>query len=294
MGADNSRSFSYEISDLDRNRWNVLDLIGVIGKDMIQTHLYIDIDMTWAEEMRQQMSRLGKRVTPTAFLLKCIGIAQKAHPDTRTTVLPFGRSVTFENIVAGFTVERFINSQPALFFGAIDSPDQKSLEEITAELQDHAVKDFKEVLQLRLQSKFTNFPWFLRRLIIWLGMTFPGFRLQCLGATFGLSSLGKFGVKAMVPPCVSTSTFGVGSVEERPVVRDGKVVVRKMMTLSLNFDHRAIDGAPAARFLQDVKTLLEGELSKYIGPQLEEHLNHLQSAALSMQPPSPVIALDVN
>jgi pyruvate dehydrogenase E2 component (dihydrolipoamide acetyltransferase) len=91
-----------------------------------------------------------------------------------------------------------------------------------------------------------------------------------MGATFGLSSLGKLGVKALIPPCASTSTFGVGEVEQRPVVCDGKIVIRPMMTITLNFDHRMIDGAPAARFLQDIKALLEGGLEQYVNEEQQE------------------------
>lgn len=85
-----------------------------------------------------------------------------------------------------------------------------------------------------------------------------------MGATFGLSSLGKFGIKAIIPPCASTSTFGVGAMEERPVVREGKIEIRQIFTLTLNFDHRAIDGAPAARFLKDIIGLLEGGLEQHL------------------------------
>jgi pyruvate dehydrogenase E2 component (dihydrolipoamide acetyltransferase) len=51
--------------------------------------------------------------------------------------------------------------------------------------------------------------------------------------------------------------LGVGKIMEKPVVLHGGIHVRSMMTLSLVFDHRLIDGAPAARFLAKVKELLE-------------------------------------
>jgi len=49
----------------------------------------------------------------------------------------------------------------------------------------------------------------------------------------------------------------VGRIQPKPVVRDGEIVVRQMWTLSLVFDHRVVDGAPAARFLQRIKQLVE-------------------------------------
>ena len=51
--------------------------------------------------------------------------------------------------------------------------------------------------------------------------------------------------------------MGVTTMEDRAVVRNGEIVIRPMMTLSLTFDHRVVDGSVAAEFLQRVKTLLE-------------------------------------
>ena len=269
MGQPNEEGKGFQFSKLPRVRWNILDLIRV-NASSVPTYLFMDIDMTWAEGVRGTLANHGIRVTATALLLKAIAIAQRAHPDTRTAMMPFGRTVVFNNIVAGFTVERFIGSQPALFFGAIEEPDTKSIADISAELRAHGEADLEKVWGLNLQSKFTWMPWYLRRLILWVGLRNPAIRLKCLGATFGLSSLGKFGLTAMIPPCVTTSTFGVGTVEQRPVVRDGKIEIRKMMTLTLNFDHRLIDGAPAARFMNDVQKLMEGGLEKYLQEELHE------------------------
>jgi pyruvate dehydrogenase E2 component (dihydrolipoamide acetyltransferase) len=57
------------------------------------------------------------------------------------------------------------------------------------------------------------------------------------------------------PP--QAAIVAVGAIEERAVPLNGEVAVRPMMTLMATFDHRAVDGAPAAEFLQTVKELLE-------------------------------------
>jgi pyruvate dehydrogenase E2 component (dihydrolipoamide acetyltransferase) len=79
------------------------------------------------------------------------------------------------------------------------------------------------------------------------------------GGTFTISNLGMFGVEAFVavlnPP--QAAILAVGATEDRPVARDGGVVVRPMMTMTLTVDHRAVDGAPAAEFLGTVKAMLE-------------------------------------
>ena len=79
------------------------------------------------------------------------------------------------------------------------------------------------------------------------------------GGTFTISNLGMYGVEQFIavlnPP--QAAILAVGASEERPVVRDGEIVARPMMTLTLTCDHRAIDGDVAAEFLQDVKDFLE-------------------------------------
>ena len=267
-------SFSW----LARCRWNVLDMINVIGRGSVPTYMFYEIDMTWAEQLRLELKEKGIKVTATAILLKAIGIAQRLHPASRTAILPWGRTVTFNDIVAGFTVERYVGQQPAVFFGSIESPDTKPLVQVAEELRAYGEDEISTVPQLDIEDRFNNMPWLFRRFILWLGMRFPKVRLRYMGATFGLSSLGKFGCRGLIPPCVSTSTFGVGTIEPRAVVREGAIVVRPMMTLILNFDHRLIDGGPAARFMQDVQRLVEGELQSHI----EEELRLLDSQSKSM------------
>ena len=79
------------------------------------------------------------------------------------------------------------------------------------------------------------------------------------GATFLISNLGKFDVESfsavILPP--AATALAVGSVREAPVVRDGRVEVGHRMTLTLSCDHRVIDGAVAAQFLQTFKQALE-------------------------------------
>jgi pyruvate dehydrogenase E2 component (dihydrolipoamide acetyltransferase) len=77
--------------------------------------------------------------------------------------------------------------------------------------------------------------------------------------TFTVTNLGVVGVESFTPIInpPQAGILGVGKILEKPVVRDSGIHIRPMMTLSLVFDHRLIDGAPAAKFLAKVKELLE-------------------------------------
>lgn len=77
---------------------------------------------------------------------------------------------------------------------------------------------------------------------------------------FTISNLGSFGVEAFTPILnyPETSVLGLGAIRWEPVVlENGQIVAREQMMLSLTFDHRVVDGAPAARFLRTIATLIE-------------------------------------
>jgi pyruvate dehydrogenase E2 component (dihydrolipoamide acetyltransferase) len=79
------------------------------------------------------------------------------------------------------------------------------------------------------------------------------------GGTFTISNLGMYGIERFIavlnPP--QAAILAVGAIEERPVAEDGELFVQPMMSMTLTCDHRAVDGAKAAEFLREVKTLLE-------------------------------------
>ena len=79
------------------------------------------------------------------------------------------------------------------------------------------------------------------------------------GGTFTITNLGMYDVDAFTPiiNLPEAAILGVGRILPKPVVFEDQIVARQMWTLSLTFDHRLVDGAPAARFLQRVKQLVE-------------------------------------
>lgn len=238
----------------------------VVGKPADDAFMWSDFEMTWANDLRKRLKKTGQNVTFTAILLKAIAIAQKIHPESRTEWLPFGQRVTYETIVAGFTVERVIDGQQTVLLGEIDDPIGKSFDEIGKELKDHAEGPIDKVKSLHMQNMFSFLPYFVRRTILHFGKRFPFLRLLCQKATFGLTSLGKMGVGSHTCPCLCACSFSIGAIEDRLVVRDGKAVVRSMMTVGLNYDERALNGYAAARFMQTVQRLMEGELEEWLTP----------------------------
>lgn len=79
------------------------------------------------------------------------------------------------------------------------------------------------------------------------------------GSVFTISNLGSYGIDAFTPiiNLPETAVLGLGRIRREPVVVEDQIVARDQMTLSLTFDHRIVDGAPAARFLQTVVQAIE-------------------------------------
>jgi pyruvate dehydrogenase E2 component (dihydrolipoamide acetyltransferase) len=85
---------------------------------------------------------------------------------------------------------------------------------------------------------------------------------QYTGGTFSVSNLGMLGIEhftAIINP-PEAAILAVGAVEDKAVVVDGNIVIRQRMRVTMSCDHRVIDGATGARFLQALKRLIENPL----------------------------------
>jgi 2-oxoisovalerate dehydrogenase E2 component (dihydrolipoyl transacylase) len=91
-------------------------------------------------------------------------------------------------------------------------------------------------------------------------------REELSGSTITITSLGPLGgiVTTPVVNYPEVAIVGVNKVTERPVVRDGQIVIRQIMNLSSSFDHRIVDGLRAATFVQALRALLEAPATLFI------------------------------
>jgi pyruvate dehydrogenase E2 component (dihydrolipoamide acetyltransferase) len=80
--------------------------------------------------------------------------------------------------------------------------------------------------------------------------------------TFTISNLGMYGIETLIPIIQpgQAAILGIGSVQDKPAVRDGQIVARKLMSVALAADHRVSDGAQGAEFLREIQNLLEHPL----------------------------------
>ncbi len=181
----------------------------------------MEVDMSEAAKLRERL-----QVSYTDILVKAVAKALTEHPIINST-LENDEIKVFADINVGVAVA----TDRGLIVPVIRNADQKSIERIASSV--------KEVVNKTRQGKLS--------------------KEELTGGTFTVTNLGMYGVDVFTPIInpPETAILGVGRVVERPAVVKGQIVARLIMQLSLSYDHRVVDGAPAAEFLQKVKELLE-------------------------------------
>lgn len=192
-------------------------------------HFYVtvDIDMEPAMAFREQINNATDlKLSFTDIIIKAAAAALMKHPNVNGTFLGDKmRQYHYAHIGVAVALD------DGLVTPVIRNCEQKSIEQINRELRD-------------LVDRARN-----RKLK-------PD---EYQGATFTISNLGMFGVEDFVaiinPP--ESAILAIGSIVERPVVKNGAIVIGHTMKTTISADHRILDGAVAARFLQDFKRFME-------------------------------------
>ena len=189
-----------------------------------QLTISTEVDVTQLIDRRQEV-RQEFNVTYTDFIVQACAHALRQHPRMNASLE--GNIIHVHNdIHVGLAVAL----DEGLIVPVVRDADKKSLKDIAAEAKTLAEK--ARASQLKLE--------------------------EVSGGTFTVSNLGMYGVDAFTPiiNAPQSGILGVGRIVEKPVIHRGEVTRRSMMVLSLTFDHRVIDGAPAGAFLQTVADLL--------------------------------------
>ena len=176
---------------------------------------------------RQRLKEQGKKIAYNAFLMAAAARALEHFPDLNNQLVN-GELIIRKEINVGLAVD----TERGLMVPVLKGADRKTIEEIQLELED--------LVERTLAGKLL-----------------PDDYSQ---GTFTVTNLGAFGVDAFSPLInpPETAILGVGKIKAAPVVREGELAVGQQITLSLSFDHRLVDGAPAAEFFQYLCQLLEG------------------------------------
>lgn len=198
--------------------------------EMAQTNTRMDVDMTnmvaFRKQINDRLASTGVKVSYVDLLVAVCAKALTEHPHANASLEADG--IHYKNYA---NIGIAVDSQKGLVVPVIRDADILSIPEISR--QSRRLIDKAREGSLRPEDM--------------------------KGGTFTISNLGMFEVDSFTaivnPP--ETCILAVGRIADRPVALDGQVVIRPMMNLCLSYDHRVIDGAPSARFLQSVKHYIE-------------------------------------
>jgi pyruvate dehydrogenase E2 component (dihydrolipoamide acetyltransferase) len=189
----------------------------------------VEADMGAAVELRRSLNAIdasAEKLSVNHIILKATALALQRHPAINATYLD-GKVRLFKHVHLGVAVAL----EDGLIVPVIRECDRKSLGEIAREAR--SLIDRARAKKLR-PDEYT-------------------------GGTFAISNLGMYDVvefTAVIDPAHG-AILAVGAIAEKPVVMNGQIVVRQRIRLTGAFDHRIIDGAMGARFLQELKKILE-------------------------------------
>jgi pyruvate dehydrogenase E2 component (dihydrolipoamide acetyltransferase) len=193
--------------------------------------LTTEVEMDRAAEIRRQINELDPemKVSINDLVVKVAAAALIQHPHVNASFQE--KAIRYyERADIGVAVA----IEDGLITPVVRSADRKSVSEIAREVRELAERARSRKLR---PEEYT-------------------------GATFSISNLGMFGIDEFTavinPP--EAAILAVGAMTPKPVVRDNELVVRQMMRVTMSCDHRVIDGATGARFLQTFKKLLENPL----------------------------------
>lgn len=183
--------------------------------------LCMEVNMAEASKLKD---RLG--ISYTDIIVKAVALALKEHKMLNST-LEGDKLKVFDEINIGIATA----TPQGLVVPVVKNADRKSLSEISAEIKTLA----KKAREGKIEKN------------------------EVSGGTFTVTNLGMYGVEFFTPIInpPEAAILGVGKIINKPVVEGNEVKIRPMMMLSLSFDHRIVDGAPAAQFLSRIKEILE-------------------------------------
>ncbi|GIW17771.1 MAG: acetyltransferase component of pyruvate dehydrogenase complex [Tepidiforma sp.] len=218
-----------EVAELGKMRKAIAHRMALSKQTQPHYYLTLDIDMTDALAFRAQLNAglpEGQKVTINDLIVKACAIALERHPKFNAAYSEEGlRMHERINICIGIALDE------GLIAPAVLDCQAKSLGRIAQET--------KDLIERARAGKLTS--------------------AEYGEGTFTITNLGAYGVETLIgiinPP--QAAILGVGSVMPKPVVRDGEVVVRQVMKVALSADHRVTDGAEGARFITEIRGILE-------------------------------------
>lgn len=231
---------------------------GRMGLRKHTIHGLVEFDITRPRAtIRRQKEETGGGLSFSAFFLACLGQAidqnkrMHAYRNWRNQV------IVFDEVDVNMLFEVEVDGQKTIRPHIMRAVNKKGVRQLHDE-----IRAFQGQHQRSEESRFID--WFVRlpgaarRLFLWALFKDPQ-RIKALYGTVLVSSIGMFGTGGGwgIPVPNHTLQLTLGGIAEKPGVVSGQIEVREYLSVTISFDHDIVDGAPAARFTQRLKELVE-------------------------------------
>lgn len=247
---------SYEVRPFPKIRRAYVDVLREGHRRHI-IHGLVEVDISKAKDLIASVE--GERVSFTGFITSCVGTA--VDDDRMLHAHRWGRRklVLFDDVDVNMQLEqvqadgtRIVQSR------IIRAVNRKTVREISAEIRQAQEVTDADRRRYRGTLWLVSLPRMIRGLVWRLMMARPWWTKR-FGGTIAVSAVGMFGTDLGwgIPITPAPLMVTVGGIGKRPVLSDGDIENREHLSLTISVDHDIIDGAPAARFVQLLRELIE-------------------------------------
>lgn len=231
---------------------------GRMGLRKHTVHGLTEFDVTRIREaLRQHKTQTGETLSFSAFILACLGKAIDSDKHMHAYRNWRNQLVLFDDVDVNMLFEVEVAGKKSIRPHIIRAVNKKDFRALHAE-----IRAFQNQHTSSQESKFIDWfvrlPGFLRRLFLWALFKNPNLLKDYYGTVL-VSSLGMFGTGSGwgIPVPNHSLQLTLGGIGEKPGVVNHQVEVREYLSVTISFDHDVIDGAPAARFVDRLKDLVE-------------------------------------
>jgi pyruvate/2-oxoglutarate dehydrogenase complex dihydrolipoamide acyltransferase (E2) component len=247
----------HTVQPYPRNRVLMVDG-GRMGLKKHTVHGLVEFDITQAREtLRQHRAQTGEALSFSAFFLACLGKAIDQDKSMHAYRSWRNQLIIYDEVDVNMLFEVEVDGKKTIRPHILRGVNKKSVREIHEE-----IRAFQNGHQSSQESKFIEWfvrlPGFIRRLFLWTLFKNPQLIKDYYGTVL-VTSIGMFGMGTGwgIPVPNHSLQLTLGGIGEKPGVVDQRIEVRKYLSVTISFDHDVIDGAPAARFIQRLKKLIE-------------------------------------
>jgi pyruvate/2-oxoglutarate dehydrogenase complex dihydrolipoamide acyltransferase (E2) component len=225
------------------------------ARETAHVYLWSDVD---ASALREARKASGGKLSYVSFVVKAAADVVAEYPDARAVLEtgPEPKLAIDDEVHAKVMFDKTVDGQRCVMTGLVRSAQERSVLEVQDQIDTYKDAPADEDGPFAQIVKMQRMPLAKLRALYRQVIGDPAGRAELQG-TFGVTSIGHEKVRGIFPMITGTLGFGVGNIADTPVVREGKLAIAPVFSLSLAFDHRVLDGAMASEVLARVKNRLE-------------------------------------